>query len=154
MVDRNIHKEKPKGAGKMLLITLGLMLVAFQLIQVDQLNPKYNKNDEIKAPKDIMAIFKRSCWDCHSNDTIWPWYGKIAPISWSVARHVKHGRAYVNFSIWETYSEEQKDKKLEEIYRTMYAAMPPQNYVDWHEEAAVTKKDRDLIRTWTGKSPY
>ncbi len=130
------------------------MLLAFQVIQVDKLNPKYDKKDEIKVPKDVMAIFKRACWDCHSNDTIWPWYSHIAPLSWSIARHVKNGRAYINFSIWETYTEEDKDKKLEEIYRTMYAAMPPQNYIDWHEEAKVTKEDIKLIRNWTGKSPY
>ncbi len=130
------------------------MLLSFQLIQVDQLNPQYDKKDEIKVPKDVMTIFKRSCWDCHSNDTVWPWYAKIAPFSWSIARHVKNGRAYVNFSIWETYSNEQKDQKLVDIYRTMYAAMPPANYTQWHEEAKVSKEDIKLIRDWTGKAPY
>ena len=147
-------QEPPRGAGKKLLLILVLLFISFQFIQVDKLNPKYDKKDEIKAPKEVMAVFKRACWDCHSNDTVWPWYSKVAPMSWSIARHVKHGRAYVNFSIWETYTPEQKDKKLEEIYRTMYAAMPPENYVQFHDEASVTQEDRKLIREWTGKAPY
>ncbi len=137
-----------------LLKIIFFMLLAFQVIQVDKLNPQYDKKNEIKVPKDVMAIFKRACWDCHSNDTVWPWYSQIAPLSWSIARHVKNGRAYVNFSIWETYTEEEKNKKLEAIYRTMYAAMPPQNYVDWHEEAKITKEDIKLVRDWTEKAPY
>jgi len=142
------------GSGKKLLIIFALIIAVFQLIQVDQVNPKFNKTDELKAPKEIMSIFKRSCWDCHSNETIWPLYAKIAPLSWTISRNVKTGRAYVNFSIWETYTQKQKDKKLEEIYRTMNAAMPPSSYVNWHEEATVTQEDRQLIKDWTGKAPY
>lgn len=147
-------QEAPRGAGKKLLIIFGLLFLAFQLIQVDQLNPSYDKKDEIQVPKDVMAVFKRACYDCHSNDTVWPWYSKIAPLSWSIGRHVRYGRAYVNFSIWNTYTDKQKDHKLEEIYRTMYKAMPPPSYVDWHDEAKVSKEDIKLIRDWTGKAPY
>jgi hypothetical protein len=131
-----------------------LIFLAFQIIQVDQLNPKYDKKTEIKVPKDVMAVFKKSCWDCHSNDTAWPWYAKIAPLSWTISQHVKNGRAYVNFSIWETYTKEQKDKKLDGIYRTIISAMPPPSYISWHKEAKTTKEDIELIRNWTGKTPY
>ncbi|RLA73995.1 MAG: cytochrome C [Epsilonproteobacteria bacterium] len=151
MIDK---QEAPKGAGKRLLIIIMAIFLSFQLIQVDQLNPAYDKKDEIKVPSNVMTIFKRACYDCHSNETVWPWYGKIAPISWSVGRHVRYGRAYVNFSIWETYTQEQKDLKLEQIYRTMYKAMPPASYVNWHDEAKVSKEDIKLIRDWTGKEPY
>jgi len=126
------------------------ILLAFQLIQVEQINPTYNKQNQIKAPKEIMAIFKRSCWDCHSNDTIWPWYSKIAPLSWDISRHVKNGRAYLNFSIWETYTQEQKNKSLEAIYRTIYAPMPPPNYLIFHPKAKIEKDEIGLIRKWTG----
>ena len=139
---------------KKLIITFVLILAVFQLIQVEQLNPTYNKSDEIKVPKEVMSIFKRACYDCHSNETIWPWYGKIAPISWSVARNVRYGRAYVNFSIWETYSTKEKDKILTNIYRTMSKAMPPQSYIDWHDKAKVTPEDIKLIKDWTEKAPY
>ncbi len=137
-----------------LLQIIFFVFLAFQLVQVDKLNPQYDKKDEIKVPKDVITIFKRACWDCHSNDTVWPWYSKIAPFSWSIARHVNNGRAYVNFSIWEQYTQKDKDKKLEAIYRTVYAAMPPQNYIALHEKAKVTKKEIQIIRDWTGKAPY
>ena len=130
------------------------MFLSFQIIQVNQLNPQYDKKYEIKAPKDVMAVFKRACWDCHSNDTVWPWYAKIAPFSWSIARHVNNGRAYVNFSTWKKYTKDEKDKKLEAIYRTIYAAMPPPSYTKWHKEAKITKEDKKIIRDWTDKSPY
>ena len=140
--------------GKKLLTLFSLIFLSFQLIQVDQLNPKYDKKDIIQAPKEVMVIFKRACWDCHSNDTIWPWYASIAPFSWTISRNVKTGRAYVNFSIWKTYTTKQKDKKLEGLYRTILSAMPPSSYISFHKDAKVSKKDIKLIRDWTGKTPY
>ena len=134
-----------------LLKIVFFMFLAFQLIQVDQNNPVFNKEDEIKAPKEVMSIFKRACYDCHSNETVWPWYSKIAPLSWNIKRHVKNGRDYVNFSTWKQYSQEKKDKALEGIYRTIYKAMPLQSYINWHDEAKLSKEDIKLIRDWTGK---
>ncbi len=131
-----------------------LLFLAFQIIQVDKINPKYDKKDEIKAPKEVMNIFKRSCWDCHSNDTVWPWYASVAPFSWTIVKNVRNGRAYVNFSIWETYTNKQKDKKLEEIYRTMNGAMPPAGYIRFHSDANITNEQKDLIQTWTGKAIF
>ena len=147
-------QDKPKGAGKKLLILFVLMILSFQFIQVNRTNPTFNPKDEIQASKKVIAILKKACYDCHSNETVWPWYSKIAPFSWSIVRHVNNGRAYVNFSIWNSYTKKQKDKKLSDIYRTMYAAMPPQSYVKIHKKAILTKKERTLIRDWTGKSPY
>ena len=150
----NEEKDVPKGAGKKLVYILVGTVLAFQLITVDKTNPNYDKKDEIKAPKEVMSILKRSCWDCHSNDTVWPWYASIAPFSWTISRHVVVGRQYVNFSIWETYTQEQKDKKLEDIYKAMHTAMPLEGYVSMHKDAKVSQKDRDLIRVWTGKAPF
>jgi hypothetical protein len=147
-------QEKPKGVGKKLLILFILMIVTFQFIQVNRTNPIFNPADEIKAPKHVITILKKACYDCHSNETIWPWYSKIAPFSWSIVQHVNNGRAYVNFSIWNSYTKKQKNKKLSDIYRTIYAVMPPQSYVKIHKKAILTKKERTLIRNWTGKSPY
>ena len=101
-----------------------------------------------------MNILKRSCWDCHSNDTFWPWYANIAPFSWTISRHVKVGRHYVNFSIWNTYTPEQKDKKLTAIYKSVHTAMPLSSYTQIHKKAILTKQDRDMLRSWTGKSPF
>ena len=148
------EQSVPKGAGKRLIIILVSIILLFQLITIDKTNPPYNKKDQIQAPKPIMNILKRSCWDCHSNDTIWPWYANIAPFSWTISRHVKVGRQYVNFSIWNTYTPEQKDKKLTAIYKSVHTAMPLSSYTQIHKKAILTKQDRDMLRSWTGKSPF
>ena len=150
----NTNNDIPKGAGKKLVLVFIFLFILFQFIQVDLTNPEFNKNDTIKAPKEIMAIFKKACYDCHSNETVWPWYSHIAPFSWSINRHVNNGRAYLNFSIWEQYTKKQKNKILEDIYRAVYAAMPPKTYTYIHKNAILTKEQRDMVRKWTNKSPY
>jgi hypothetical protein len=133
---------------------IGFFLV-IQLIPVSYEEPKKTDSaQEMKAPPEIMAIFKRSCYDCHSNDTVLPWYSQIAPLSWSMSRHVDLGRKWLNFSIWETYTPEEKDKKMGEIYSAVYVAMPLRSYVSFHPEAELTPQERKMIRDWTGKAPF
>jgi len=135
------------------IYTFGFFIL-IQVFQVDIKNTPTIKEQEIKAPKEVISILKRACYDCHSNSAVLPWYSNVAPISWTVSRHIKIGRKWVNFSIWETYTSEQKDKKLQEIYKAVYHAMPVQSYISQHKEAILTRDDRDLIRTWTGKAPF
>jgi len=133
--------------------TLLIFLITFilmQFIRVEQTNQAVEKDLEIKAPLEIMTMFKNSCYDCHSNEVKWPWYSQIAPFSWTIKNHVNNGRKWLNFSIWETYTEEEKEKKLKGIYRTAYAIMPLPTYIWLHKEADLTKEQRSLIRDWTG----
>ena len=133
---------------------LGTFLL-IQLIMVSYDEPKpTDPAKEIKAPPEIMAILQRSCYDCHSNNPNLPWYKHIAPFSWTIARHVDLGKKWVNFSTWEEYSAEEKEKKLEEIYRSVYAAMPLRSYLFAHPEADLSMQDRKIIRDWTGKAPF
>jgi hypothetical protein len=126
-----------------------------QLIQVDyEVPPVADPSLEIKAPAEIMAVFKRSCYDCHSNSVILPWYSHIAPLSWTMDRHIDLGRKWLNFSTWENYTEKQKDEKMAGIYRTVYIAMPLRSYVFAHPEADLTQSERKMIREWTGKAPF
>jgi len=129
-------------------------LVAIQFIPAKVVNTKTDKNLEIKAPKEVMKVFKTSCYDCHSSETKIPWYASIAPASLFISRHVKLGRQWLNFSIWETYSVKEKDKKLEEIFKSVSHAMPLPSYVKIHKNAKLSQKQKDLIRDWTGKTPY
>lgn len=135
------------------IYTFGLFLL-IQLIQVDISNTKTDTNLQIQAPKRVMDILKRACYDCHSNEVSLPWYSKVAPISWTISRHINLGRKWVNFSIWETYTQKQKDKKLEDIYKAIYNAMPLQSYLYMHPKAQLTQEDRQLIRAWTNKAPF
>ena len=135
---------------KRTLLIFLIVFVLMQFIRFDQENFAVEIKDEIKAPLEVMAIFKKSCYDCHSNEVNWPWYSQIAPMSWTINGHVKNGRKWLNFSTWEKYTAEEKTKKLKGIYRTAYAIMPLPTYIWLHKEADLSKEERSLIREWTG----
>lgn len=139
---------------KTFLIWVLAIFILLQFIPVDIDNPKTDKKLEIKASPQIMSIFKKACYDCHSNEVKIPWYSKVAPVSFTISRHIDLGRKWLNFSIWETYTQKQKDKKLEEIYKAVYRVMPLDMYKSMHKEAILTKDEIKLIRDWTGKSPF
>lgn len=130
------------------------ILVLLQFIPSKIENPITDKNLEITVAPEIMTVFKRSCYDCHSNEVIIPWYQTIAPGSFFIKKHVDLGRKWLNFSTWENYTEEEKDKKLKGIFRTVYAAMPLASYISLHKEAKLTKDEITMIRDWTGKAPF
>ncbi len=132
-----------------ILIILSI-LVFMQFFQIDKENKEIDKTLEIKAPDNIMTMLKNACYDCHSNQTKWPWYSNIAPFSWAIDTHVKEGRKALNLSTWEEYSPEEKKKKMKEIFRTAYASMPLSSYIKFHEEADLTREQRTQIRDWTG----
>jgi hypothetical protein len=125
----------------------GLLLIQFIQIEVPE-SPKAKPGDEIQAPKEIMALLKRSCYNCHSNHTDWPWYSHISPISLEVKSHVKEGRAWLNFSIWNQYPEEKKQKLYKGIAKTIDWQMPPADYLWMHDEARLTPQERQMIKKW------
>lgn len=139
---------------KKVFLGLLIVLVVLQFIPATITNPKTPKELEIQAPKEIMSVFKRACYDCHSNEVVIPWYSGIAPGSFFIKGHVDLGRKWLNFSEWENYTEEEKDKKLQGIFRTVYAAMPLPSYIWLHEDAKLTKDEIQMIRDWTGKAPF
>jgi len=84
-----------------------------QLVPVEKTNPPVRL--EVDAPPAVMEILKRACYDCHSNETRWPWYSRIAPASWFLASHVRKGRGDLNFSDWPIYDFEQQELNLDDI---------------------------------------
>jgi len=139
--------------GKTLGIVFVIGFIVMQLIPTQRSNPKTDPSLEIKARADVKAIFKRSCYDCHSNETKWPWYSSIAPMKWFIARDVHVGRQWLNFSEWESYDEKKKKKLKEMIFTAVGLAMPLGMYVQAHPEAKLSAKDREIIRNWTGLTP-
>ncbi|TLP40982.1 heme-binding domain-containing protein [Arcobacter arenosus] len=135
---------------KRALLIIFSILIIMQFFQVDKENKEIDTTLEIKAPDNIMTMLKNACYDCHSNQTKWPWYSNIAPFSWAINTHVKDGRKALNFSTWEEYSLEEKNKKMKEVFRTAYASMPLSSYIRFHEEADLTREQRTQIRDWTG----
>ena len=137
---------------KTLKILLGWLVGTFVLLQFIQIKvpqpPEATKADEIKAPKEVMAILKKSCYDCHSNHTKMPWYGNVAPISWEVKSHIKNGRNWLNFSVWNKYPKEKLKKFYQGIEKTITWQMPPADYLWVHDEARLKKSERDLVKKW------
>ena len=135
---------------KIALIILIVILVAIQFIPVDKTNPTVTA--ELDAPLEIRSVFKTSCYDCHSNETVWPWYSNIAPVSWLVAGDVNDARAHLNFSEWENLSRKDRVKMKEEIWEEIEdEKMPLWKYNILHPDASLKQKDKDLIRDWAGE---
>lgn len=135
------------------LTIIGGLFLAMQLIVPSKNNPPVDSQKELTAPENIKSILKRSCYDCHSNETKWPWYANIAPISWVASAHVRDGRAWVNFSEWEGYDEANRTRLKKLIFRSVSHAMPPQAYTLIHEDAKLTAEEKKMIRDWTGIKP-
>ena len=137
---------------RVLLVFLGLFIV-IQVIRLEKTNPYTNPDDEIKVDDRVKTILKTSCYDCHSNNTQWPWYSNIAPISWLTVGHVIDARKWVNFSEWESYDQAKKDKIKRLIFREVAGAMPPFTYCMMHGNAELSTSDMKTLRDWTGVDP-
>ncbi len=135
---------------KQLFIWVIGTFILLQAIQIDIPEPPKNIDPKLtlKAPKEIAAMFKTSCYDCHSYQTNIPWYGHISPISLEVKSHIKNGRKALNFEEWENYTEEKKQKIYKGIKKTINLTMPMPMYLSMHEEAKLTQKQRKQIKTW------
>lgn len=108
---------------------------------------------ETNPPEEVAMILKQSCYDCHSNNTVYPWYNNIAPVSYWLADHVDHGKGHLNFSAWDTYETKKKDHKLEEVIEmTEKKEMPLKEYTWTHEEARLTAEQRAQVIEWAKKT--
>ena len=131
------------------------ILAGMQFVRPDRTNPPSDPNLAITAqmelPAGVRTIIERSCFDCHSNQTHWPWYSEVAPVSWFVADDVHEGREHLNFSEWGTYTQKRQIAKLEMIASEVDKGdMPMERYVWLHQKAALTGPDRDLLTGWAG----
>lgn len=130
---------------------LGLAaLVIAQAFRIDKTNPPAQQN--VAAPPEVAAVLRRACYDCHSNETVWPWYSNVAPISWLLARDVREGRRELNFSAWNAYDAKKQAKKLKETAKEVAkGGMPPWLYTAMHPHAALSQIDAERLRAWTAE---
>jgi hypothetical protein len=102
------------------------------------------------APEAVLRIVEKSCSDCHSWNTAWPWYSRISPLSWIMARDVERGRQFLNFSQWPDYSRAQKLAFAAAMASTAnQRRMPPGPYLMMHPEARLSDSDRQTLKTWS-----
>lgn len=126
-----------------------LVLVAAQFIRPDRTNPTTNISHTIQVhagiTSEFVAILDRSCGDCHSNATVWPWYTDVAPFSWLMTYAVSEGRKAVNFSEWARYSPQQQRKLLAESCQDATSGKMPGLYSVLHPEIKLSPHDIDTI---------
>jgi len=143
-----VNREKLQEWLKFGGLGLVVLLVLAQFVPIQRTNPPVG--DEIQAPPEVMAVLERACYDCHSNETVWPAYSRVAPISWLVVHDVKEGRSGVNYSEWGALSEEDKAHLLEETWEEVEEGeMPLKKYTLIHRDARLTDSDRTTLREWT-----
>ena len=134
------------------LLLIGLVLVVgIQFIPIDRTNPPVT--GEIPASAAIASILKRSCYDCHSNETEWPWYSRVAPVAFLIARDVHEGRRHLNFSTWTQYSQARQAKAVKEIgEQVAKGEMPMGIYLPMHPHARLSDADKAAIDAWVKSS--
>ncbi len=137
-------------------ILSGLTLVFISLQFIPNRIPENNSdlsNDMVSieiVPKDVGTILHRSCYDCHSNQTVYPWYSKVAPVSWLVAKDIREGRDEMNFSDWGKLKKRKKIKLLKKIAEEVEEKkMPLKIYTVIHNDAILTDTEINNLISWT-----
>lgn len=138
---------------KKILLFFALILVGIQIIPLDKKNPPVNKSKDfmtiVKPPSNIEKMLRKSCYDCHSNETVYPWYSNIAPVSWLIAEHVRTGRSHLNFSLWNDYKEAKKYVKIKECIEMIKSGeMPMKGYVLFHDNADLILTEKNELIDW------
>jgi len=135
---------------KQLLVLLGAVLVAMQCVSTVPKSPRMARNTTMTValidPK-VGAILNRSCQDCHSASTRWPWYSHVAPVSWILAKDVNRGRAKLDFSQW-VQKPPSANERMEVCDAVSNGTMPLRAYTLIHRNARLSKQDVDGICDW------
>jgi hypothetical protein len=141
---------------KILKIAVIILVIAFvigQFIRPDFTNPAVVDAEILSAstevPADVQQVLERSCNDCHTNQTRYPWYSKVTPFNWFLADHISEGREELNFSVWNTYKNDRKIRKLDELCEQVeQGAMPLPSYLWIHRDAALSDPEKSLLCKW------
>jgi hypothetical protein len=137
-------------------LALGLVAagVALQFVPVQDLGSNPPNRFKVDAPPEVLAILRRSCFDCHSNETHWPLYARIAPGSWLLASDVHKGRNHLNFSEWGSVDEDERQDDLEACWdQVEQGAMPPLKYIyPFHMSAKLSDADKATLKAFFMKN--
>lgn len=137
---------------KIIAIVLLVVFVGIQFIPTTRNQsegvPKTDFMLVNNVPNNIKNKLQISCYDCHSNNTNYPWYNKIQPVTWFLEDHIKKGKAELNFNEWDDYSNRRKNSKLKSIINQIEnGEMPLDSYTLIHSDAKITKSDKaDIIK--------
>ncbi|MEZ5307579.1 MAG: heme-binding domain-containing protein [Pyrinomonadaceae bacterium] len=134
-------------------VAIGLF-VAIQFIPAGYTYPETKKGETLgeihSMPPDVAQIIKTSCADCHSHDTVYPFYSNIAPVKFLMAKDIREGRDELNFSVWGSYSEKRRKHKLEEMCEEVgEGEMPLSIYLVTHRDAVLDDAKKKALCDWT-----
>jgi len=138
---------------KKLLLLLLIVLVVIQFIRpAENHSGKLSKNDitlHYTVPDTVLAILKTSCYDCHSNNTRYPWYNRVQPVAWWLSSHVKDGKRELNFSEFASYPLAKQAKKLKNTVKQIKGGgMPLNSYLWIHKDAKLEEGQKDTLIQW------
>ncbi|MBL7869467.1 MAG: heme-binding domain-containing protein [Flavobacterium lindanitolerans] len=138
---------------KKIILGLAVILIGMQFFQ-----PLRNQSDEVTAshiervyavPQNVKAILTQSCYDCHSNNTRYPWYSRIQPGAWYMARHIKKGKEELNFSTFGEYSARKQRNKFRAMAgQVKDGEMPLSSYTLIHRNAVLSQDDKQVLINW------
>lgn len=142
---------------KILKIVVLVLFSAFftaQFVRPDRSNPAVVQAETLEfsmqIPENIETILTRSCNDCHTNSTVYPWYANITPFNWFLAEHINSGRRNLNFSVWNTYETRRKRRKLDQICEQVtHKEMPLPSYLWIHRASKLSDRDIEILCDWT-----
>lgn len=143
-----------KKALKIIVLVVFLGLIVIQFFRPDFTNPPVNQAETLEAttamPENVRAILTRSCADCHTHETKYPWYSRIQPSAWFLKDHIDEGRRELNLSIWKTYEPRRQRRKLSEICEQVQARrMPLPSYLWIHRAAQLSGEEIKTLCAWT-----
>ena len=107
----------------------------------------------VAVPPNIQNQLRTSCYDCHSNNTNYPWYANVQPVGWWLANHIKEGKGELNFNEFGSYSKRRQLSKLKAIGKSIQdGSMPLSSYTLIHRNAKLSAEDKQMIMDWAGKA--
>ena len=137
---------------KILYLVLGLFVIG-QFFKPEKINQPVEANMDLSASADVppavAQALKRACYDCHSDESVYPWYFSITPVNYYLNGHIRHGKGDINFSIWGSYSEEDIRHHKKEICEVLEEnRMPLFTYAIMHRKNKLTEAEEQLICDW------
>ena len=142
---------------KKILLAILIVLIVIQFIQ-----PARKKSGQVlatdmaamyKIPDTVQAVLKVACYDCHSNNTNYPWYTYLQPVGWMLANHIRHGKKELNFNEFGSYTARRQRSKLKAIANQVKdGEMPLNSYTLMHKDARLTREQKQLIIEWVQKT--
>jgi hypothetical protein len=136
-----------------LVVLFAAGFVIIQFFRMPRTNPAIDPNQTIESHLQVSpqaaAIMDRSCNDCHSNKTRWPWYANVAPVSWFVIGHVDDGRRDMNFSNWGSYDKDKQSRRLRDMCELVQdGEMPLSTYTPLHPGSTLSAEDKKMLCDW------